>query len=462
MHNDIFMKKHPLHITIFLLLFFISNSYAQKIDLMLLPTEKRDSILVEIAKKTVLKHGPDYYRADREVKIDGSGESWTGSKGKFRFFSVSFASKPREEDLWCDYAAEVYINIDTRKPFFIAFGNGYRAYNEPGHFQDTIIPYQQRHEVPLPPLRPIRNSLNLDDPFYSDDSRDSTLSSWCRIFMEKFAPEYYREDYKPEITKGISLDDGGRSITISAAYIPRDPREGPTDKEEREFGRYKYYIVSYLYDGREEYFSRNYSAQIEIWAKTSELRQVKFGNGIEIKLSGALMEEISDTRGRNKFLLPLMQSGLELDPQRKKVRLDSLVANTRDSLLLQLSKEAVLTIGPGYYREYQRPLTDSTTMVNVGQGEMKHYYQKYLPPKICSKTWKEHDKNKNRMYYEVNLYRNPLEDNLYNKEAAKVKVWADTGDVFSIHFGNNVLVNFDGLDYRKMKEIVPYQDRKLK
>lgn len=174
------------------------------------------------------------------------------------------------------------------------------------------------------------------------------------------------------------------------------------------------------------------------------------------------MEEISDTRGRNKFLLPLMQSGLELDPQRKKVRLDSLVANTRDSLLLQLSKEAVLTIGPGYYREYQRPLTDSTTMVNVGQGEMKHYYQKYLPPKICSKTWKEHDKNKNRMYYEVNLYRNPLEDNLYNKEAAKVKVWADTGDVFSIHFGNNVLVNFDGLDYRKMKEIVPYQDRKLK
>ena len=65
-----------------------------------------------------------------------------------------------------------------------------------------------------------------------------------------------------------------------------------------------------------------------------------------------------------------------------------------------------------------------------------------------------------REYYRVRIDAGLDDDFFETHRAAEVSIWADTGQPFSVIFGNDTRVCFDGLDYSRMKPIVPLQDRR--
>lgn len=135
------------------LLLSVSQLSAQQINLELLPEAQRDSVLIEIAKKAILKYGPDYYRdyttnpmiekpaishffASDTADLATSYPELTGKK----IYRVKLFYDKTEEELDEDYAAIVGIVAESGVVASIAFGNtlGYGVYpNEMG----IIEPY---------------------------------------------------------------------------------------------------------------------------------------------------------------------------------------------------------------------------------------------------------------------------------------------------------------------------------
>jgi len=84
--------------------------------------------------------------------------------------------------------------------------------------------------------------------------------------------------------------------------------------------------------------------------------------------------------------------------------LDRLPQPKRDSILISIAKEVILKYGPDYYREYAKPIIKRS--------------------------------NTDRAAYEVTFLYDKTEETLEWDYAAKVFIWADTGNPGSVFFGN--------------------------
>lgn len=103
--------------------------------------------------------------------------------------------------------------------------------------------------------------------------------------------------------------------------------------------------------------------------------------------------------------------------------LDKMKKSDKTKYLLQLAKEAVLTYGPDYYREYGQP--------EIQHGHVDEEVKRYF-------TEDELKKFPNRSYYTVKYYYNEKEEAFYEDYSAWVYIWGDTGQVFLIFFGNGL------------------------
>lgn len=155
------------------------------------------------------------------------------------------------------------------------------------------------------------------------------------------------------------------------------------------------------------------------------------------------------------------KDGSKLDPEREIINMDSLTPAIRDSILVKIGKDVTSAIGPAYQREHQSPLVDTVTKVDVGGGQDRPYYHNRFDPKVKEEVCKPNEKFPGRKYYQV-CFSGSVQDLTYNRGICRmvfVKIWADTGTPFSITLGNGVVINFDGLDYRKIGVNVPYEDK---
>lgn len=119
-------------ILIFLFIIFLGgNCWAQNLDKM--NEAERTNALVQIAKKTILEIGPDFYREYGKPEIKHSyvskdnKESTKEEDEKYNgrsFYTVKFLYDKTKESFIQDYSAKVYIWGDTGQPYTILFGSG--------------------------------------------------------------------------------------------------------------------------------------------------------------------------------------------------------------------------------------------------------------------------------------------------------------------------------------------------
>ena len=125
-----FVKNKIILIIIFLLLGYDTICLSQNLDS--LPQVQRDSILITIAKETVLKYGPGYYREHMEPKIERiqiSNEGKSGVKNANRvYYWVNLFIDPEDAVFEWGFAARVSIWADSRKPSIAQFGSGFAAF----------------------------------------------------------------------------------------------------------------------------------------------------------------------------------------------------------------------------------------------------------------------------------------------------------------------------------------------
>lgn len=115
--------------------------------------------------------------------------------------------------------------------------------------------------------------------------------------------------------------------------------------------------------------------------------------------------------------------------------LDNIPTEKRDSLLKAKSKEIILRYGPGYYREYKAPTIERIV----------------VPP---SETNPE-GTNVGRAFYTIIYWYDKTKERLEEDFAAKVKIWADTGEPTSVLFGCNYGYILDRKKTRDPKEQPP-------
>lgn len=131
------------------------------------------------------------------------------------------------------------------------------------------------------------------------------------------------------------------------------------------------------------------------------------------------------------FFLLLIFGGLfpsKIYSQEK--NLEHLPAKERDSILMAVAKEAILTCGPDYYRDHELPKISYHRIWRGPANNPKHNGRKYHSLKYPQDTTKE---------------------DLHAGYAVSVCIWADTGEVFELFFGNGKYYNLDGIDYRNTK-----------
>ena len=124
--------------------------------------------------------------------------------------------------------------------------------------------------------------------------------------------------------------------------------------------------------------------------------------------------------------------------------LDSMPVALRDSILIYTAKEAILKYGPDYYREYKQPVISYRKFPSADQISDARFL-KYA----------------GRYYYEITFLYDPAEETLEWDFTAKARIWADTGDLDGVSFGNGYgrLIPED-MDWRNDTTIgpVPYQE----
>ena len=106
-----------------------------------------------------------------------------------------------------------------------------------------------------------------------------------------------------------------------------------------------------------------------------------------------------------------------------------------------MSKEAVLKYGPDYYREYKPPVISRDIFPPKGKQNPKGIHAE-------------------RPYYEVISLYDKTEEQLEWNYASMVRIWADTGKLHLVIFGNGIGPNFpeDGLQSDRELEPIRYQD----
>jgi hypothetical protein len=111
---------------------------------------ERDSLLLKVAKETVMKYGPDYYRDHQPPTITKTSvpaiESSYGKEHAGRLFYVVIYPADETQEI-CEFAASVFIWADTGKAFNVLFGCGFGY----GHLEENEregrildpVPYQK-------------------------------------------------------------------------------------------------------------------------------------------------------------------------------------------------------------------------------------------------------------------------------------------------------------------------------
>ena len=121
--------------------------------------------------------------------------------------------------------------------------------------------------------------------------------------------------------------------------------------------------------------------------------------------------------------------------------LSSMPVVKRDSLLISIAIEVVLKYGPDYYREYSKPIIERQTVPQKGE----------INPSGV---------NASRVSYRVTFPYDKAEETLEWDYAAKVQIWADTGNPTGVDFGNGIGIGFqEGSDWRNVTiEPISYQE----
>jgi hypothetical protein len=115
-----------------------------------LPAAERDSFLLKVAKETVMKYGPGYYRDHRPPTIKKTTistlDSSYGKEHAGRVYYIVWYPADETREI-CKFAASVFIWADTGKAFNVHFGCGFGY----GHLEDIEregriippVPYQR-------------------------------------------------------------------------------------------------------------------------------------------------------------------------------------------------------------------------------------------------------------------------------------------------------------------------------
>lgn len=121
--------------------------------------------------------------------------------------------------------------------------------------------------------------------------------------------------------------------------------------------------------------------------------------------------------------------------------LDSLPQQQRDSILIEVAKEVVLKYGPGYYREYKRPVITRSQVPPLGEVNLT-------------------GDDANRIFYEVVFLYDKSKEQLSYDFAARVLIWSDSRKPIDVMFGNGLGRVIPEVNQRSTKEDidqVPYQ-----
>jgi hypothetical protein len=122
------MKPIMLKLIMLLVLAIPGWTHGQHLDS--LPIVKRDSILLKIAKETVMKYGPGYYRdhqppmIKRLIMSEQGTKDGKGNTGRI-YYSVTYPEDATVEQCELNAAAIVNIWADTDSAFRVFFGCGY-------------------------------------------------------------------------------------------------------------------------------------------------------------------------------------------------------------------------------------------------------------------------------------------------------------------------------------------------
>jgi len=119
--------------------------------------------------------------------------------------------------------------------------------------------------------------------------RDSLLIVVAKEVVLKYGPDYYREDFKPTIERGLV------------------PPKGEINKTGEMAGR-AFYHVTILYDKTKEQLEYPFAARVQVWADTGKPSSVFFGNG--------LGRTVSDDNSQNsdKEIIPVHYQQRQVHP----------------------------------------------------------------------------------------------------------------------------------------------------
>ena len=121
--------------------------------------------------------------------------------------------------------------------------------------------------------------------------------------------------------------------------------------------------------------------------------------------------------------------------------LRSMPVTERDALLISIAKEAVLTYGPDYYREYREPI--------IERGQ--------IPPKG---ELNPDGNNAGRYFFTVTFPYDRTQERLEWDFAAEVAIWEDTVQPAVVSFGNGLGFGFPENRLRSTSDVIetmPFQ-----
>lgn len=130
------------------------------------------------------------------------------------------------------------------------------------------------------------------------------------------------------------------------------------------------------------------------------------------------------------------------------VNLKEMTEKERYNYMVKLGKEVIMNFGPGYYREFKKP-------VITGPEVYKYQYSEIAP---------ERRKYDGKEYYTITYPYDKSKETLYWFYAACVQIWAETGEPKGVLFGNGWGKNFHSRSYKdwlkdgvKEEDITPYE-----
>lgn len=118
----------------------------------------------------------------------------------------------------------------------------------------------------------------------NESERTKFLLRVAKEGIMEYGPDYYREYKIPKIEYNCVVDSN----------------KNFADEEVEQYRNRHYYSVKYFYNESEESFNTDYSAWVFIWADTSKVFQIYFGNGFGLRELD-IPETVVDPKGIKKM-----------------------------------------------------------------------------------------------------------------------------------------------------------------